>query len=78
MTLQVFCYHSIPRSSFILSAHKLRYVLLNKDTKQVYFVVVITLLVKADVEQDEAHAIAEEKFKKDGEGAFQDDDDGVD
>lgn len=38
----------------IRRTHELRYVLKDKDTGDVYFVVVFTLLLKEDVEKEEA------------------------
>ncbi|KAI9889293.1 MAG: hypothetical protein M1814_005600 [Vezdaea aestivalis] len=37
------------------SAHKLRYVLRNRETKEVYFVVLFTLLLREEVEKEETH-----------------------
>lgn len=65
----------------------LRYVLKNKDTNEVYFVVVFTLLHKDDVDEGDAKAVeAKEegmdgkagKGSKAGEGAFEPGDDDVD
>jgi hypothetical protein len=55
-------------------------VLKNRETKEVYFVVVFTLLVKEEVEKEEANEETEISMHNDGEGAFQidDDDGGVD
>ena len=71
-------------------SHSLRYVMKNKDTGDVLFVVVFTLIPKEDVEREEAEAEAkkqnEEKAEKEeivegdqeGEGGFEPNEDDVD
>ena len=51
----------------IRRTHELRYVLKNKETGDVYFVVVFTLLLREDVEKEEA----EEAQKKGNSNASQ-------
>ena len=49
----------------IRRSHELRYVLKNKETGDVYFVVVLTMLLREDIEKQEA----EEEQRKSGASA---------
>jgi hypothetical protein len=62
----------------IRRSHELRYTLKNKETGDVYFVVVFTLLLKEDVEKEEAEAKQDSKASDKSEGDFKPSDEDLD